>query len=543
MSLLSIIPFWFQSNASKEIWFQKNIQKKQKLDRYITNEYYLLLKYIENIKLLDLITTYNTNELISIIICLDQFSRHIYRGLDTKNGIIYKNTQLSLEISNYLCYSKKIVYIDEKYIPFILMPYKHIDILCYFKHIYNILEKKKMIDSLFYKDCLTKYVLNNKHLLNTLPNNFSQAELLDVCDYYPEQNTFIKIDQKLNINPLYKICKNFIKKIQTDTLIISLSGGVDSMVLTYILCILCSEYNINFKAFHINYGNREISTKEQYVVYNFCKKLNIPIYIHKIDYLKRCNSERSYYEKITRKIRFNFYKFLGGNIILGHIQDDLIENIWTNFTKGENLFKLHKMDEISHIEDVWIMRPFISVEKKEILEFAHCYNIPFLKNTTPEWSNRGKLRNIFLSDVEKQFGKNVNNKILDVSRNLESYWNILEQKIFIPFYKSIRYIDIGIIVNIRELKDMNVHFWQTIFNKIYHKMELNIPSISSIKNFLNRFENSKLGLIIMKSSTYTYIDLNYDLYILELSKLSLLIDKDINKVGINDWKWIRTKIV
>ena len=63
------------------------------------------------------------------------------------------------------------------------------------------------------------------------------------------------------------------------------------------------------------------------------------------------------------------------------------------------------MDEISHIEDVWIMRPFISVEKKEILEFAHCYNIPFLKNTTPEWSNRGKLRNIFLSDVENNLVK------------------------------------------------------------------------------------------------------------------------------------------
>ena len=539
MSLSSIIPFWFQQNAHKNVWFQKNIKKKEEIDRWIINEYYPLLKYFEKIPFLDLLTTYNTDQLISIIICLDQFSRHIYRGSNTKRGIIYINTQKSLQIANYLYYSKKIGNLDERYIPFILMPYKHSDIVTYFKHIHTILEKKGMLDSIFYKDCLTKYLVNNKDLLDILPNKYSPEDLRSVCDFYPNQDKPIQIDNNLQKRELYKICDRFIKKLETNSLTISLSGGVDSMVLTYILSIICKDKNIYFQAFHINYGNREVANIEQQFIYNFCKQLYIPIYIHKIQYLKRCNSDRSYYEKITRKVRFNLYKHLGGNIVLGHIKDDLVENIWTNFTKGENIFKLHKIDEITYMEDVLILRPYINVEKKDILEFAHSYKIPYLKNTTPVWSNRGKMRNDFLPSIEKQFGKSVDNKILDVSHHLESYWGILEKKIFIPFYDSIRYIDIGIIVNIGDFMDMNTHFWQTILKKVYHQMELNIPSISSIKNFVERVKNNKLGLINMKSSSYTYIDLNYNLYILERNKLGILLDKDSIKIGTNDWKLIK----
>ena len=521
MSIHTIIPFWFQENAHKNIWFQTK-KYRDNIDKYITYEYVTLLKSIENIHILDLISTYNTNELISIIICLDQFSRHIYRGLDTNTGIIYKNTQLALYISNYLCYTKKIMDIDSKYIPFILMPYKHINIGCYFNHIHTILRKKNMIDSHFYKDSLTKYLLNDKHLINYLPMKYTNHELHDVCEFYPNlicQGQYHLLNQSnelsFTINKLYKVCEEFIKKIKNiNRITISLSGGVDSMVLTYILSNICKNKNIYFQAFHINYNNRKVADVEQQVIHNFCQKINIPIYIHKIQYLKRCDSDRSYYEKITRKIRFNLYKYLGGNIILGHIRDDLIENIWTNFTKGENIFKLHKMDEISNIEDVCIMRPFINIEKDSIVKFAHNYNIPYLKNTTPEWSNRGKMRNHFLPTIEKQFGKSVNNKILDVSKHLESYWDILQQKVFIPFYESIRYIDMGIVVNIKEFKNMNVHFWQTVFKNIYHKMGLTIPSISSIKHFVNKINKNKVGLIQMKSSTYTYIDLHLDLYIL-----------------------------
>ena len=77
------------------------------------------------------------------------------------------------------------------------------------------------------------------------------------------------------------------------------------------------------------------------------------------------------------------YRLLDGNIILGHIREDVIENIWTNFAKGRDIFKLHKMDKISYIEGINICRPFLDIEKKDIYQFAKIFSIPYLKNTTP----------------------------------------------------------------------------------------------------------------------------------------------------------------
>ena len=56
-------------------------------------------------------------------------------------------------------------------------------------------------------------------------------------------------------------------------------------------------------------------------------------------------------------------------------------------------------------ENQVILRPFVRVNKKCIFEFAQKANVPYLKNTTPEWSNRGKLRNEFIPAVNKQFEK------------------------------------------------------------------------------------------------------------------------------------------
>jgi tRNA(Ile)-lysidine synthase TilS/MesJ len=47
----------------------------------------------------------------------------------------------------------------------------------------------------------------------------------------------------------------------------------------------------------------------------------------------------------------------------------------------------------SLIEGIHIWRPLLSHSKAEILDFAHLFGIPYLKNSTPIWSTRGKIRN------------------------------------------------------------------------------------------------------------------------------------------------------
>ena len=216
------------------------------------------------------------------------------------------------------------------------------------------------------------------------------------------------------------------------------------------------------------------------------------------------------------------YSLFDGNIILGHIKDDMIENIWTNFAKGRDIFKLHKMDEITLIDDVLICRPFIKVEKSEIYRFAYKFNIPFLKNTTPINSNRGKMRTKFLPEVNDQFGKDVSDKIMYVSETLESYEKILDKMVFKPFIKKLINVKSGYYVDIKEYLDMNIHFWQKAFTYMFHRMNFNMPKHKALLRFIESLENSKSINITFCNEIYVNISKDKILYVLDKNKIDLI---------------------
>lgn len=519
--LEKVLDFWFSSEVKKD-WFQPNLKKREILDRHITKNYGDLLVVCEGIQK---INSYSDKDIISIIIVLDQFSRHIYRNNIEK---INSNTRKAVEIAEYLI-TRNNTY-DEKYIPFILMPLKHYNIVYYFSLIRIVLKKYMYLDNIvdknhnlyrFYIDCQKKYQLNDNRIqLGINHQLFNYIELESVMEKIPDG------DIKLEIldGDLVHVCKKFLENNNFTQLVISLSGGPDSMVLAYIMTKLCAKMNIEIKAFHLNYHNRDESTIEEAMIQKFCSDIGLQFYVHRIKYFKRLNHDREFYEKITRQVRFNMYKLMGENIILGHIKEDLIENIWTNFSKGRDLFKLVKMDEISIIENVNILRPFLRVDKSKIYEFADKHNIPYLKNTTPEWSNRGKMRNEFIPATYKQFGKSVDEKILFMADSLQEYKTLLDDTVFKPFLSSITRNKLGIRVNIDKYKKMGLHFWQNILIEIFHSMGLSLPSLKSIEQFI---ENIRLryGQISLKNNIYSYLDKDNNLYICEI--------RFIEELGLN----------
>ena len=130
------------------------------------------------------------------------------------------------------------------------------------------------------------------------------------------------------------------------------------------------------------YGYREESRVEKNVVSTYCNNSGIKLYIFEFKYIKRSQVDREFYEKLTRQVGFNLYRQSDANTVLGHIKEDTVENIWTNFAKGRDLFNLSKMSLFQEIEKVQINRPFLEIEKHFIIEYAHNNSIPYLKNTT-----------------------------------------------------------------------------------------------------------------------------------------------------------------
>ncbi len=289
-----------------------------------------------------------------------------------------------------------------------------------------------------------KFLYNNKSLLKEfiiatykkanfkeeLNEKISLTFNDDVLDYKPKQKINLNFGNHDFPNHDFNLIEKYIKNIG----IISLSGGVDSMVcLVYCMTVYP---DINWVCVHINYKNRGVSDDEAEFIANFCYKHNIKLYVREINEINRnkCMLNdvcmREIYEDYTRKVRFNTYKAVSNNpvVILGHNKDDAFENILTNITYNFKYNNLKGMDEYSVCDNITFLRPLLNVSKNDIYQFAQKHNIPYVKNSTPDWSQRGKIRNNIVP-VLNNWDNRVIPGLFNLSENIQDMYLIMESNV------------------------------------------------------------------------------------------------------------------
>ena len=92
-------------------------------------------------------------------------------------------------------------------------------------------------------------------------------------------------------------------------------------------------------------------------------------------------------------------------IIFGHQKGDVHENVISNVMKGMSPLELAGMGESTVANGVVIWRPLLQHLKAEIYDFAHEWGIPYLKDSTPLWSTRGKIRNRLMPLLAEIYGE------------------------------------------------------------------------------------------------------------------------------------------
>jgi tRNA(Ile)-lysidine synthetase-like protein len=463
------------------------------------------------------------------VIYLDQFTRHFSRIDGTPESYILACRNLACRIvkeMNLSLYS-----VDD--LVWLLMPFKHVgDYTFIFDKINTLVHfSRQLVEfpllSRFFNDTYRKAYTYEKISKDIrLVESYDEYDPSLICDYYPEK--YNSADwHELKINPdKIKELVGYLKYVSRPCTV-SLSGGVDSMV----LCALLKLSKIPFNAIHIVYGNREESLQELAFISRFCSRLEIPLYTYRIEHLKRGNVDREFYEEMTREIRFSCYRvltsatadvkhlhvkmvmssdnrWLSKPVLLGHIQEDVVENIWTNFAKGQHLDKLGKM-EIESVENgVRIIRPFLEVNKTTIYSLSEELGIPYLKNTTPSWSNRGKFREKFYAATHEQYGKSVDKKVIEVAERLSSQANLINKLLYEPIYKSWCNETKTIDVSLACKASLDAEGWSQILTHICHEfLSISKPTIHACRNFTGRIQ--KISTV---SGTYRY-DLKKDLHV------------------------------
>jgi tRNA(Ile)-lysidine synthetase-like protein len=329
---------------------------------------------------------------------------------------------------------------------------------------------------------IIKYVYNYIFSINSDEINYKKYK--DILEYLPNNSTIPLTDED---NPLFKSIKKFCIKENKNKFAVSLSGGVDSMVLIYIILKLGYEVI----AIHINYNNREETIQEQKLLEEWCQFNNIKIYIKSIEHQKRNNTKRSTYEFETKNIRFDYYKEvlaeenLDSTILIAHHKDDIVENIFTNVCRGRYLLDLSVIKERSILNDVTIVRPMLDHYKSAVYEYAHDNQIPYFKDTTPIWSIRGKYRKNMYPLLEDAFSTNIKNNLLGLSRQSYEWNDLVMAEIIQPFLDTVNMYDNYCTFNVENYANKPMCFWNMILMKIFYSYGKKCPSRSGIQTFMN----------------------------------------------------------
>ena len=358
-----VLTFWFgdtpfstthssnptvQSSISKHytnLWFP-SADAQIKADQSIQSKFTKLLQDAENNLLNDWIQ--QPFSLCALIIILDQFSRHIYRHTTP-----HKNDKRALELAEIMLENQWHIYLPVPMEIFALMPLRHSPTVVRLERVLSEIERRTVgqqasTDLLekFRKTTTNKLEMLKDAALKSSKNSSSSSTssgngiIEGDYDAILERCAFTANEMQLGTHKLVHTMKKFLQRhiypqqqttsnTNTNTIVVavSLSGGVDSMVIARILVYLRDQFAaakalntggvdlvppstpvLHVVALHLDYGNRSESSQENEYVQKWCETFNITYHSRTINEIQRSTTPRDEYEKRSRQIRYDFYR-------------------------------------------------------------------------------------------------------------------------------------------------------------------------------------------------------------------------------------------
>lgn len=278
--------------------------------------------------------------------------------------------------------------------------------------------------------------------------------------------------------------------VDGDKIVVAVSGGPDSMCLLNVLNDIKSlfklEYNISYSLIvaHVNHGIRKESESEKEYVESFCKKLNIQFFYLKEDVINLAKENKLSTEACGRKVRYDFfYQVMKENnatkIAVAHNKNDDVETILLNLIRGCGIKGLTGMDFIHDN----IIRPLLTIEKKQILEYNEYekLNPCFDKTNDENIYLRNKIRNKLIPLLNKEYNSNFTNNVIRMKNILTEDENFLEEYTNTIFDKCvISNKDSKIVFNTKIITQSHVAVSNRVIRKIINKKVGNLDLISNI---------------------------------------------------------------
>ena len=207
---------------------------------------------------------------------------------------------------------------------------------------------------------------------------------------------------KSNILPKEFKAPHILSGLSPDApILVGLSGGADSSALLLMLKIYSEQSGAKIYAAHLNHCIRgEEADRDECFCKELAESLGITFFSVRLDIPAMAKKSGESVESEARNARYDFFdKLMRENNIsilaTAHNADDNLETVIFNLTRGAGLSGLCGIPEVRPTNSGVVIRPILSMEKKDIIAFCNENNINYVTDSTNADNDytRNKIRN------------------------------------------------------------------------------------------------------------------------------------------------------
>lgn len=216
-----------------------------------------------------------------------------------------------------------------------------------------------------------------------------------------------------NLVTSFKKSLNRLGVTKKDRLLLAVSGGLDSVVMTACAAISGLEFGIAHANFQLRGAE---SDRDEEFVRQLAGKYDKPFFSKKFETARFAETEKISIQVAARQLRYAWFKTMTGKdlshfqfLLTAHHLDDQVETMVMHFFRGTGITGLTGMPE----KNGNLLRPLLLIPKSSLKEFAVSQNLSWMEDSTNASDDytRNYFRNQLIPSVAAIFP--------DVQHNLE----------------------------------------------------------------------------------------------------------------------------
>lgn len=216
--------------------------------------------------------------------------------------------------------------------------------------------------------------------------------------------------------------------LQNSKLLIAISGGIDSVVLTH----LCHKIGLNIALAHCNFNLRgkESDADEDFVL-QLAEDLDLEVFIENFDTELFAKNEKISIQMAARALRYHWFNELVEQlpfdyVLTAHHADDNLETFLINFTRGTGLEGLTGIPEVNDI----FVRPLLPFSRETIEMYTKEHGLKWREDSSNATTKylRNKLRHEVIP-ILKEINPSLLQSFQNTIHNLQASSDIVDDRI------------------------------------------------------------------------------------------------------------------